>query len=97
MICPVCQKLMVSQDFGGVNVEVCLNGCKGLWFDWGQVNKLDHKNQGFGAALQAALNAPRQNDQNRGPIKCPKCGIDMHRHQFESEKEINVDECYGCG
>ena len=65
-----------------------------MWFEWGQLNKLDHNNQGFGNVLQEALTFPRYNDNNRGPIKCPKCGIAMHRHLFESEKEINVDECY---
>ena len=88
---------MVQQDFGGVIVDVCLNGCKGLWFDWNELNKLDHKNQGFGNALKEALKYPRYNDENRGKIKCPKCGLPMHRHLFESEKEINVDECYECG
>ena len=97
MICPVCQKEMIQQDFGGVMVDVCRNGCKGLWFDWSELNKLDHNNQGFGDALKEALNYPRYNDETRGQIQCPKCGILMHSHKFEAEKEINVDECYLCG
>jgi uncharacterized protein len=97
MICPVCQKTMVSKDFGGVQVEECSNGCHGLWFDWGEIKKLDQKNQGFGQALQVALNYPRYNDANRPPLKCPKCSVVMHQHLFESAKEINVDECYQCG
>jgi uncharacterized protein len=97
MKCPVCQNEMVKQDFGGVQVDVCKNGCKGLWFDWSEVNKLDRKNEGFGDALTEALHYPRSNDADRGQIKCPKCGILMHAHKFASEKEINVDECYQCG
>ena len=45
MNCPVCGKEMVSEDFG-VNVDVCENGCKGIWFDWGKLAKLDQKNEG---------------------------------------------------
>jgi Zn-finger nucleic acid-binding protein len=97
LTCPVCKKTMVEQDFGGVKVHVCINGCKGLWFDWLQLQKLDHKNQGFGDALQAALKYPRVNDDNRGRLTCPKCKLLMYRHEFDLDKEVNVDECYGCG
>lgn len=97
MTCPVCSKTMVEQDFGGVKVHVCATGCKGLWFDWLQLQKLDHKNQGFGDALKAALNSPRVNDDTRPRLKCPKCGIPLYRHEFDLDKEVNVDECYSCG
>jgi Zn-finger nucleic acid-binding protein len=88
---------MVAEDFGGVNVDVCKNGCKGVWFDWMELSKLDEKNEGLGEALKEALTYERINDENRGQIKCPKCNILMHIHAYESAKEINVDECYQCG
>jgi hypothetical protein len=97
MQCPVCQKELIPQDFGGVKVDVCKDGCKGLWFDWVELGKLDQKNEGLGEALQEALGYPRTNDENRPQINCPKCGISMIRHKFESQKEVNVDECYQCG
>lgn len=65
--------------------------------DWLQMQKLDHKNQGFGEALQAALKYPRCNDENRPRLHCPKCKLLMYRHQFALDKEINIDECCGCG
>jgi len=88
---------MVDQDFGGVKAHVCINGCKGIYFDWLQMQKLDHKNQGFGEALQAALKYPRTNDDNRERLHCPKCKLLMYRHQFALDNEVNIDECYGCG
>ncbi len=97
MNCPVCQKEMVVEDFGGVKIDVCKNGCKGLWFDWMELRKLDEQNEGLGAALQEALNYERVNDENRGQIKCPRCNIPMHIHKYESAKEVNIDECYQCG
>ena len=97
LMCPVCNKALVDQDFGGVKVHVCSNGCKGLYFDWLQMQKLDHTNQGFGDALQAALKYPRTNDANRPRLHCPKCHLPMYCHQFALDKEINIDECYGCG
>ena len=97
MNCPVCQKEMVVENFGGVNVDVCKTGCKGMWFDWMELAKLDEQNEGLGSALQEALSYERINDENRGQIKCPKCGLPMHIHKYESAKEVNIDECYQCG
>lgn len=97
MNCPVCHREMMEKDFGGVKVGVCSNGCKGIWFDWLELSKLDEKNEGLGNALKEALDYPRVNDGNRVQIKCPKCGIPMHAHKYQSSKEVNVDECYACG
>ena len=97
MDCPVCKGKMTEEDFGGVKVDVCKEGCKGIWFDWFELSKLDEKNEGFGRALKEALAYPRVNDANRGQIPCPKCGLSMHTHIYRSAKEINIDECYRCG
>jgi hypothetical protein len=96
MNCPVCKKEMVTENFG-VDVDVCENGCKGIWFDHGKLEMLDQKNEGLGAALEAALRSPRNNEGKRGQIKCPKCSIPMHTHKFKRAQEVNVDECYKCG
>jgi len=97
MRCPVCQEEMVEQDFGGVKVDICKDGCKGIWFDWSELSKLDEENEGFGNALKEALDYPRANDEDRGQINCPKCGIPLHAHRYQKSKEVNVDECYKCG
>ncbi|MDD4202511.1 MAG: zf-TFIIB domain-containing protein [Candidatus Omnitrophica bacterium] len=96
MNCPACNKEMVEKDFGGVAVDVCENGCKGIWFDWFELMKLDEKNEGMGNALKEALKSPRTNNEDREKLKCPKCGIPMHIHQYRNSKEVNVDECYAC-
>jgi len=97
MNCPVCGMLMVEEDFGDVQIDVCKNGCKGIWFDWGELKQLDENNEGLGRALEEALKSPRVNDANRELLKCPKCGIAMHAHKHSNAKEVNVDECYACG
>ena len=97
MKCPACKKEMIVEDFGGVKVDICKEGCKGIWFDWNELIKLDEKHEGFGHALKEALNYPRNNDSKRGQIECPKCGIPMQIHKYQSAKEVNVDECYSCG
>jgi len=97
MNCPVCGNSMVEEDFGGVRVDVCKEGCKGIWFDWGELKELDESHEGAGEVLEEALKSPRVNDSGRGPLNCPKCGIVMHAHKYKNAKEVNVDECYSCG
>jgi Zn-finger nucleic acid-binding protein len=87
---------MVMENFG-VEVYVCENGCKGIWFDQGELRMLDKNNEGLGAALQEALKSPRNNHGQRGQINCPRCSIPMHTHKYARAKEVNVDECYSCG
>jgi hypothetical protein len=97
MKCPVCSKEMVEENFGGMLVDVCEIGCRGIWFDWMELTKLDERNEGLGAALEEALNNPRSNDESRGKIKCPKCDLPMYRHIHLRTKEVDVDECGHCG
>lgn len=97
MNCPACGKTMIEADFGNAHVDVCKNGCKGIWFDWGELNRLDENNEGLGKALEEALLYPRTNNADRPQLKCPKCGIPMRPHKYKNNKEVNVDECYGCG
>ncbi len=96
MKCPICGKEMIVEDFGGVLVDVCKFGCKGLWFDWMELVKLDEENEGLGAALAEALDQPPSTG-SQGKIKCPKCGIPMYRHVHLRTKEVIVDECGQCG
>lgn len=96
MKCPVCAKEMLEKDFGGVLVDVCADGCKGLWFDWFELAKLDEVSEGAGQALSEALATERVSDEGRGQINCPKCAIPMHIHKYRHEHSVSVDECYQC-
>ncbi len=97
MKCPACERFMVEEDFGQVHVDICKNGCKGIWFDWKELSKLNESHEGVGKAMEDALNSPRVIDAHRDPLKCPKCGIPMQTHKYSSAKEVTVDECYACG
>jgi hypothetical protein len=87
----------MSQEDFGLLVEVCEKGCKGIWFDHGELQRLDQVGEGMGPALEAALRSPKKNIPPRGTIECPRCWIPMHSHKFGRDKEVNVDECYVCG
>lgn len=97
MNCPVCETAMIEEDFGGVLIDVCSNGCNGIWFDWFELEKLDETHEGLGSALKSALENSRVKEDDRGKINCPKCFKPMVAHLYKSAKEVTVDECYLCG
>lgn len=97
MDCPVCSILMKEEDFGGVKVDVCSDGCKGIWFDWCELIKLDETHEGLGKALNEALENDRVAEETGRRIACPKCNIPMVAHLYQGAKAVTVDECYGCG
>jgi Zn-finger nucleic acid-binding protein len=97
MKCPLCKKEMVEEDFGTAKVDVCEIGCRGIWFDWSELEALDESDEGFGTALKEALEYPRTKDQNREQLQCPKCGIPMVVHTLGPTADINIDECFQCG
>ena len=97
MKCPACQSAMVEKNFGGVHVDVCENGCKGMWFDWMELVKLDESSEGSGQALIEAMQSSRENTGSRGQIPCPQCGTPMRIHNYGRAQDVKVDECYACG
>lgn len=97
MECPACHKAMEQEDFGDALVDVCKEGCGGIWFDWSELQLLDEKHEGLGQSLQGALNSPRHKDNARGRINCPKCHVPMVAHFYKSETMVTIDECYSCG
>ncbi|MCA1597191.1 MAG: zf-TFIIB domain-containing protein [Chloroflexi bacterium] len=96
MTCPVCSASMSPQDFGGVSVDVC-DSCKGIWFDWSELGKVEGENADLTAALKDALASPRHPDEDREKISCPKCSLSLHRHIYKMVKGVSIDECYECG
>ena len=97
MRCPICQLEMVNEDFGNSDIWVCKAGCNGIWITYQDLIRLGEKNEGFGVALDEALNAPAVHDRERGQIVCPKCRVPMHIHKYKSVPHVIVDECYECG
>ncbi|MFH1489242.1 MAG: zf-TFIIB domain-containing protein, partial [Pseudomonadota bacterium] len=58
MDCPYCGKEMKEEDFGGAGIDVCREGCRGLWFEAFELKKLDKQDGGQGRGLEAALREP---------------------------------------
>ena len=97
MQCPVCKKNLEAVTVEDITVDVCQNGCGGIWFDRFELQKVDEPHESAGEKL---LNAQKQTEMgsDRGTqLHCPKCqDTPMMRHFFSVKKEVVVDECPKC-
>jgi Zn-finger nucleic acid-binding protein len=81
-----------------IAVDVCKQGCGGLWFDKFELQKVDEPHESAGEIL---LQIKKEGTVTVDPTQrreCPKCkDIVMMRHFFSVKKEVEVDECPKCG
>lgn len=94
--CPACSVPMSQQDFANIIADLCVSGCRGIWFDRGELQKLDHKLKGMNPALREALAEPGRNE-SRGLIDCPRCEQQMDQLEYVVQPEVTVDTCAACG
>ncbi len=99
MKCPACETELVRRTVSGVELDVCENGCGGIWFDGGELQKLDASSEGDGEELLGVL---RQHVavsvDHDADWTCPHCDDQvMIRHFYSPKREVEVDECPACG
>lgn len=98
MKCPACGSELVEVEVGGVKVDVCKEGCGGMWFDNFELKKFDEPHEEDGEELLNMTTDVRADIDRSKRYNCPKCGdIVMMRHFFSVKKEVEIDECPGCG
>lgn len=83
---------------GKLVVDVCQDGCGGIWFDAFELQQVDEQNEVAGEPL---LHIRRDQRIVVDPLRkreCPRCaGMKLHRHFFSAKRRIEVDECPNCG
>jgi hypothetical protein len=98
MECPACGNTLEEVTIGDVTVDVCKGGCGGLWFDRFELKKFDEPHESAGEALLDVERDPGVTVDHTERRKCPKCDdVVMMRHFFSVKKQVEVDECPGCG
>ena len=98
MNCPACENLLTPARLGGVTVDVCQNGCGGIWFDAFELKKI-HAATLFGA--EPPLVVQRSETVSVDYLRkrlCPRCQIQpMMRRYFSRKRAVEIDECPACG
>jgi len=98
MKCPACFNELTPLQVGVVTVDVCQGGCGGIWFDAFELQRVDEQNEAAGEwLLDIQRDDTIQVDSSR-KRECPRCeGVKLKRHFFSAKRQVEVDECPGCG
>jgi Zn-finger nucleic acid-binding protein len=90
--------MLHSRNVAGVTVDVCEEGCAGIWFDQGELSKFDEPTEVGGDAL---LDIPRSLGVSvdlSQRFRCPICpDTVLMRHFFSAKRAVVIDECPTCG
>jgi Zn-finger nucleic acid-binding protein len=97
MKCPACFNELAEIQVGSLRVDVCQDGCAGVWFDAFELARVDEQSEAAGEHLlhirrdeQVVVDFSRKRD-------CPRCaGIKLQRHFFSAKRRVEVDECPNC-
>jgi Zn-finger nucleic acid-binding protein len=98
MKCPACGNVLQETKAGDITVDVCKNGCGGIWFDNWELKKVDEAHEAAGESLLSVEKNPNASVDHQGKRNCPRCETQiMLKHFFCTAAEVEVDECPKCG
>ena len=97
--CPACGEKMVKvfMPSQGVNLDVCVNGCGGIYFDNREFSKFDTPHDDISPIIEILKNKEFKKTDESQTRKCPVCGADMVKNFASPKHQIEIDECYSCG
>jgi len=83
---------------GDIAVDVCRNGCAGIWFDNFELQRVDETHEAAGESLLQIERNPATSVDHSLKRSCPKCETQkMLKHFMSVKREVEVDECPKCG
>jgi uncharacterized protein len=97
MNCPNCiSKTLKHVTINSIQLDICTEGCQGIWFDQFELKKFDEPHESLGGAVESAplvqSKTPRAQQLN-----CPKCKTIVMLKRFSSvKKKVEIDECGKC-
>ncbi len=97
--CPACGKKMhkIFMPDQGVNLDVCVDGCGGIYFDNREFKQFDEPHEDITPLLDVFAGRVYETVDQSIDRVCPICGNKMVKNFASSKHQIQVDECYHCG
>lgn len=97
MKCPVCKRELHEYNAESFRVDICRDGCSGIWFDSGEFEKCNQNNEPFPAEL---LRVRKISDVVIDRVKertCPRCtDSPMTKTVMDYDFEVEIDSCPKC-
>ena len=83
MKCPACFNALKEIQVGSLQVDVCQDGCGGIWFDAFELERADEEQESVGEPLLDIRRDPQIVVDFSRKRECPRCpGVMLHRHFF---------------
>lgn len=97
MKCPACFNSLTQLQIGSLVVDVCQDGCGGVWFDAFEFQRVDEESESAGEALLHIRCDPKVVVDPARKRDCPRCaGMKLQRHFFSALRRVEIDECPNC-
>jgi Zn-finger nucleic acid-binding protein len=95
--CPVCNQALVTYKAASFEVDICRDGCSGIWFDANELEKSDQHDEQFPAELlRVRKNAAVVIDRSKTRV-CPRCNPSaLARVKLDAETNFEIDRCPQC-
>lgn len=99
LTCPACAQKMkkVAIAAGNFYLDVCLDGCGGIYFDNRELEKLDEKTEDISEIVQVYTDKTFNPANEAIDRVCPACAHNFVKHFVSAKQEIQIDDCYNCG
>lgn len=96
--CPACGKEMTKLEMkeAGVHLDICLNGCGGIFFDNRELEKFDDNEENIDEILNAIEGKTFEPSEDREVRICPICNKPMAK-MGAANGEVQIDICHNCG
>lgn len=97
--CPACHKRLVKVSLQSINVvvDVCLDGCGGIYFNNREMQAVMSSPKAFEEIKKLCEGKEFKKVDETNDRVCPFCGSDMVKNYTSYSKEVQIDECYRCG
>lgn len=97
--CPACGEEMekVFVTSANCNLDICTNGCGGIFFDNREYQKFDEKHESVDEIKKVLEGRTFKEVDKTFKRYCPVCGMKMLKNSTSIKGEIVIDECYSCG
>ncbi len=97
--CPACgcemTNIFIPEE--NINIDICLDGCGGIYFDNRELEKFDEKHENIDVILEQLKGKEFKAVDTTEKRICPICKTPMVKHFMSIKKEVEIDECYQCG
>lgn len=99
IVCPACGKEMekVYIDKAGFFLDVCLDGCGGIWFDNMELNKLSRFDDILPEISKIYGGREFKDSYTKRKRLCPLCKRLMIQNYENFSRKVLIDQCYTCG